>query len=126
MLQVLGVAIATLICFFVLRENNPIFAFLVSVAGICVVSIIVFFQLKSISSDISEIVSQIPSSLQYVKLMIKVLLISIITQLTSDICRDNGENSLAGIIEIASKILIVSMVLPLFKTIITLVLGLLK
>lgn len=126
MLQVIGIAIAALICCLILKDKAPSFAIIISLASICIISLIVFTQIKAISNDVGEIISQIPSSVQYVKLMIKVLLISIITQVVTDICRDYGESSLAGIIEISAKILIVAMILPLFKTIISLILGLVK
>lgn len=126
MLQVLGIAVATFFCFIILRESSPVFATVVSLTGVVIIALIIIIKLSDFADEINKIISNIPSSMQYVKLMIKVLLITIITQLTSDICRDNGNNALADTIEISAKILIVLMVLPLFEAIITLVLGIIK
>ena len=58
--------------------------------------------------------------------MLKSLCIVIITQITVDLCRDNGENALASFTEISAKVLIISLVMPLFQAVITMVMGLVK
>ena len=58
--------------------------------------------------------------------MLKVLAITLLTQWVSDMCRDNGENSLAGITEFGAKITVTVLVLPLFETVIKLVGGIIK
>ena len=58
--------------------------------------------------------------------MLKSLCIVIITQITVDLCRDNGENALASFTEISAKVLIISLVMPLFEAVITMVMGLVK
>ena len=58
--------------------------------------------------------------------MMKILGISLIAQFVVDLCRDAGENALASQTEIASKVLILIMTLPLFETVINIVTGLLK
>ena len=62
----------------------------------------------------------------YAGLMLKVLGIVLITQFISDICRDSGENALAGQTETAAKIIVISMILPLFDSVINIISGFLK
>lgn len=126
MLQIIGIAFATLICYVFLREKSQQFAVLISIIGACIIFGLALAQLKSIANEINEIVSMLPSSVAYVKLMIKTLLIIIITQLTSNICRDNGVGTLASVVETTAKITVISMTLPLFKSILILILGLVK
>lgn len=126
MLQIIGISLATLICYVVLREKSPQFALVVSLAGVCIVLGIGMHQLKELSKELGEVISEIPTTVTYVKLMIKALLIVILTQITTDICRENGQGALSTIIEITAKIIIISMVIPLLKTILTLILGLIK
>lgn len=74
-------------------------------------------------SDLTESVSGVSS---YLKLMLKVLALSLISQLLSNICRDCGESVLASQTEIAAKILMLIITLPLFESVIEIVTGLLK
>lgn len=126
MLQIIGIAFATLICFIFLRDKAPQFAFIISIIGTCIILGFAIAELKYVVDDINSIISDLPNSISYVKLMIKALLIIILTQITSNICRDNGEGSLASIIETSAKICVISMTLPLFKTILSIILGLVK
>ena len=52
--------------------------------------------------------------------------ISIVTQVVCDVCRDNGASALASQTETAAKILVLSLLLPLFQTVIGIVTGLVK
>lgn len=88
--------------------------------------LIVSSELSDIVSSISDICSSMDSTAAYIKLMLKVLGITLITQFVSDVCRDNGENALASMTETAAKIIVVSIILPLFETVITIVSGLVK
>ena len=58
------------------------------------------------------------------RLMFKVLGIALITQVISDLCRDSGESALAGQTEVAAKIIIVSLILPLLQTVVKIITGL--
>ena len=126
MAKVLGIAFCVLMCSLVVREHNKSFALILSVAG----GILSFF---TVSNKISELLSSlmslsqtVPSGVMYVKLMLKVLCIVIITQFTVDICRDNGENALASLTEMSAKVFALSLVMPLLETVISMVVGLVK
>ena len=56
----------------------------------------------------------------YGELMLKSLGITLVVRLASDLCRDNGEESLAGVLETAGKIEILFLCLPLFRELLTL------
>jgi len=49
-----------------------------------------------------------------------------LAQLLSDLCRDNGENTLANQTELSAKIIILITSLPLFTAIINIMTGMLK
>ena len=55
----------------------------------------------------------------YVETILKGLGIVILTQISSDICRDSGENTLAGHIETVGKIELLLLSIPLIEEILT-------
>ena len=57
-------------------------------------------------------------SIENVKLMIKAISIAYVTQITSNVCRDCGENNLAAGIDTIGKIEIIILALPLIDGII--------
>lgn len=125
-IKCIGISICVLFCSLLLKNYNRTFAVIVSVAGSSILFLLVSHQLSEIISKISQISSSIHSTAPYIKLMLKVLGITLVTQFVGDVCRDNGENALASMTEAVAKILVVSIVLPLFETIISIVSGLVK
>lgn len=126
MLKLIGITFAVLFCSIILREKAPMFAVAISVVGIFIVLLIALSQANELMNELNELSSLIKSSAAYIKLMIKVLLITILTQILTDVCRDNGENALASVTEISAKLIIIGLVIPIFKTIISIVLGFIK
>ena len=63
---------------------------------------------------------------EYVFLLLRILLISVIVKISSDICKDNGNSTIADGIELVGKIIVFSLCLPLIKIITELASGLLK
>ena len=126
MIKIAGIALCVLICCLVLKRYNPVFAAALSVVGAVILFLAVAGELGNVFSSVSRLASSVPSSAAYIKIMLKVLGITLIAQFVSDVCRDNGENALASITETASKIIVVTIILPLFETVIKIVTGLVK
>ena len=126
MIKLLGTALCVLFCSALLKDRNRVFALILSVTGAVMLLIGVTGELSAIKDRLINIASPYNESLVYLKLMLKVLAITLITQGVSDICRDNGESALAGITEFSAKVTVAVLVLPLFETVIGLVGGIVK
>lgn len=126
MVKLLGIAVSVLFCSLLIKDKNKPIAVLLSVAGACLLFASAAGELKSILNTVNRIGNMNTQTASYLKLMLKVLAITLATQLVSDVCRDNGETALASMTETAAKILVIALVLPLFETIITIVAGLVK
>lgn len=126
MAKVLGISFCVLMCSLVVREHNKSFALILSLAGGILSFLTILDKVGELFSSLMSLSASVPSGVMYVKLMLKVLCIVIITQFTVDICRDNGENALASFTEVSAKVLVLSLVMPLFETVISMVVGLVK
>ena len=126
MIKFIGISICVLFCSLILKETNRQIAIILSIAGISILFLTVAGELSEIIDSVMSFASVSSSVLSYSKLMLKILGITLITQIVCDICRDNGENALASMTGLIAKILIVSLVLPLFETVIKIVGGIVK
>ena len=126
MLHIIGIAICTVLCVILLKDKAQAFSVVISISGALLVLFIVFKKLNGVVDTFSEFAAQIDNLSGYLRLMLKVLGITVITQFVADICRDNGENALATATETAAKISIMVLILPLFETVISIVNGLVK
>ncbi len=126
MIRLAGIAVCCVFCSVLLKDKNRVIAVFVSVFGALLIFSETLAELKEITLKLNSISREISSVGSYLKLMIKVLIITLLTQVVSDICRDNGENALASVTEASSKVIVIVLVLPLFEAVITIVGGLVK
>lgn len=125
-MQVFGIAAVCLLLAVFLKSQNKMFALLVTLGGAVLIFLISSDAAFNVFDALSDIEDSAGYTGTYVTMMLKVLGISIVTQVVCDICRDNGESALASQTEIASKIMVLAMLLPLFRTVIQIVTGLVK
>lgn len=125
MTVVIGISITALILSLFLKDYNKT----VSLILVLFSSALLFFKIVGSIGEITDTLKEITDNTgelsSYLKLMLKVLGIALITQITADICRDCGETALAGQTEVAAKIIIVAMILPLFEAVVKIISGLL-
>lgn len=126
MIKVVGIVLTALIINIVLKNYSKEFTFLINIVCTIIVFTLISKDLKGIVDRLTSISNEISVLLPYIKIMLKILGISMIAQLLSDLCRDNGENTLANQTELSAKIIILVTALPLFTTIMDIMIGMLK
>lgn len=126
MMQIIGLSICGLLLTILLRDYNKTISVVVMLATAAVIFFLIADGVSEVFGFISKISNGADSAAEYIKLMMKVLGITLIAQFTSDICRDAGENTLASQTETAAKIIVILMVLPLFETVLNIITGLLE
>ena len=126
MIKVVGIVLTALIINIVLKNYSKEFTFLINIVCTIIIFTLISKDLKGIVDRLTSISNEISVLLPYIKIMPKILGISMIAQLLSDLCRDNGENTLANQTELSAKIIILVTALPLFTTIMDIMIGMLK
>lgn len=109
------------------RQYRPELAVIVQIAGITVLAIFAAEYLKNIFAEATGFwcgIGLIDDG--YIKLLVKVLAIAIITKLGSDICSENSSAALATVVELTGKAVILAMCLSLIKTLAELAKGLIE
>ena len=126
MIKVVGIVLTALIINIVLKNYSKEFTLLINIVCTIIIFTLISKDLKGIVDRLTSISNEISVLLPYIKIMLKILGISMIAQLLSDLCRDNGENTLANQTELSAKIIILVTALPLFTTIMDIMIGMLK
>lgn len=126
MITIVGIALSALVLSVFLRNYNKTFSTVIIITA----GVLIFFQVLSGFSDVFSSIKSISQNIkpvaEYIKLMIKVLGITLISQFVADMCRDCGESALASTTELGAKIIVITMILPLFETVIKIVTGLIE
>jgi|SRR5690606_33554192 len=124
-LQLVGIGLTATMLILVVREQKPVFAFLLAVfvgAAIFLELVGVIDRVVSVLEDLAER-SGVPSV--YLRTMLKVIGVAYIAEFGAQIVRDAGLESVAGKIEFAGKMIILVMAVPIIGVMIETVLNLL-
>lgn len=126
MIKIAGITIIALILIILIKDTRREFAVILTIATVILLFVSIAGNFKEIAEKLYSISSGFESINSYITLILKILGIALISQFVVDLCRDSGENALAGQTEIAAKVIMLIITLPLFETVINIVTGLLK
>ena len=94
------------------------------VAGVFILYMIMS-ELTPAINKINNLISSSGISFEHAKVLFKALGVCFLVQFASDSCNDAGENALASKIDLAGKVIVIGLSLPLFEEVIKIVSGLL-
>lgn len=123
--KVIGVGFIALIIIIILKQYKPEFTIYVSIIAGIIIIMMLSNQIKGILNLINEITAKTSINNQFIKILIKITGIAILTEFAVSVCNDSGESSIASKIDIGGKILIVSISVPIIQALMETVLKVL-
>ena len=125
-IKILGISLISLVLIIILRQYRPEFAIYVSIfAGILIIALVID-KLNGIVDMIKSLTSRTNINSKFLILLIKMTGISFLSEFGVNICRDSGESAIASKIEMGTKIIIISMSIPIISSLLEIVLKLLS
>ena len=118
LISVIGVGLIGAVATLFIRRYAPEYAMLTAVISGCVILILLIVSFSGVIGDIESIFSQAGLDNGILKTVLKGLGVCYLTGFATDVCRDFGQTSLGSKIELAGKLTIVLLTLPLIKVII--------
>lgn len=112
-----GLALCAAVIAAMLRRYHQEYAVLLSIAAGVVILLELFANIAPALGQIKTLLSTSGLSADYALILLKTLGVCFLAQFAADSCRDAGENALASKVELAGKISIVVLSLPLFEKI---------
>ncbi len=122
--KIVGIAIVATIFIIVIKEEKPEMAFLLSMVTGLLILILVFDQIKLIIDLVMQLAEKGNIDLLYLNTIIKIVGIAYVGEFGAQITKDANESALAGKIEIATKILIMFLALPVMISLLEIVIDL--
>lgn len=117
-------AIAGAVVLLLLKSTGSVNAAVVRIAVVVLLILGVFPEIKELMSllDTFNFAENIPK--EALKIMLKVFSVLTISSIAGDVCRDNGESSLAGVVELCGKIISISLSIPVITSVISVAVSL--
>mgnify|MGYP000186472811 CR=1 FL=1 len=124
-IKIIGIGLVSLIIIILLKQYKPEFAMYISLlAGILIITLIID-KLTGIVSLIQSISDKANINSQFLSLLIKITGIAFLSEFAVSLCKDSGEGAIASKIELGSKIIIISMSIPIISSLLEIILEIL-
>nr|WP_154983703.1 stage III sporulation protein AD [Paenibacillus xylanexedens] len=123
-IQVVGLALIATVLILVIKEQKPMFAFLIAAATGVVIFMLLIGKIGTVIEVMKRLAENSGMESIYLKTVLKIIGIAYIAEFGAQIVRDAGQESIASKIELAGKVLILVLAIPIISIIIETVMKL--
>ena len=123
--KIIGVGFIAVIIIVILKQYRPEFAIYVSIIAGVMIILMITDSVSGIIQIMQDIASRTNINSGFLKILIKITGIAILTEFAVSICKDSGESSVASKIDIGGKVIIISMSIPIIRALLETVLKIL-
>ncbi|GGH43191.1 stage III sporulation protein AD [Paenibacillus sp. JGP012] len=123
-IQVVGLALIATVLILVIKEQKPMFAFLIAAAAGVVIFMLLIGKIGAVIEVLKRLAEHSGMESIYLKTVLKIIGIAYIAEFGAQIVRDAGQESIASKIELAGKVLILVLAIPIISIIIETVMKL--
>ena len=124
-IKIIGIALIALIIIIMLKQYRPEYAIFISILTGILILFLVMDRLTAIINLIETIQEKFSINTQFIALLIKITGIAFLSEFAISVCKDSGEAAIASKIEIGSKIIIISMSVPIISSLLEIILKIL-
>ena len=124
-IKIIGIAFIALIIIIMLKQYRPEYAIFISILTGILILFLVMDRLTGIINLIETIQDKFFINTQFIALLIKITGIAFLSEFAVSVCKDSGESAIASKIEIGSKIIIISMSIPIISSLLEIILKIL-
>jgi stage III sporulation protein AD len=124
-IQIVGLGLIATILSLLVKEQKPLFAFLLAAFTGVLIFLFLIGKISAVIRMIENLAIQSNIDMIFLKTILKIIGIAYIAEFGAQIVRDAGQESIASKIELAGKILIMTMAIPIITVIIETVIKLL-
>jgi stage III sporulation protein AD len=124
-IQIVGLGLIVTILSLIIKEQKPMFAFLLATFTGIVIFLFLIGKISSVIRVLEDLATKSNINMVFLKTILKIIGVAYIAEFGAQIVRDAGQESVASKIELSGKILIMVMAIPIISVIIETVVKLL-
>ncbi|MDI6893405.1 MAG: stage III sporulation protein AD [Bacillota bacterium] len=115
LVQVVGFALVVTVILVVLRQQRPDMAVMLSLAAAAAILFFLVDRIWQAIDLLQELAARAGVRDTYVQILLRVMGIAYLAELGSQVCRDAGEGAMATKVEMAGKIIILILAIPIVR-----------
>lgn len=115
--RILGIALVAVFLLLILRQLRPEFALLGALVAGLLIFLLIVDKIQGVLGLLQELADQAGISSLYLHTILKVIGIAYLTEFASQVAKDANEGAIAAKVELAGKIIIIFLALPIIRAI---------
>ena len=119
--SVIFVCVVAAILAAILKQYNATFSLITIIAAAIIIIAIMASKAANLFDNVFSVVDDIGETAEFLKLLIKAVCISVLAEISSNICKDSGNSSLAVCVDVTAKIILFALAFPLVEYLITII-----
>ena len=124
-IKIVGIALIAVVIVIMLKQYRPEYAIFISIITGILILFLLMDKLTGIINLIESLQSKFSINNQFIPLLIKITGIAFLSEFAVSICKDSGEAAIANKVELGSKIIIISMSIPIISSLLEIILRIL-
>ena len=116
-------ALVTAVIAVMIRQKNGEIALMLSISCGVIILVSLLSQISGIISTVNSIVAVSDMNIEYIKILLKVIGVSLLTEFAVSVCKESGQQRIASNVLLSGKIMITAISLPLYSEILNTVMS---
>lgn len=116
--QIIATAFIATFIVLLLKQYKPEYATFVSIIAGIIILVFVTNRITNIIELIETLIEDVGINKEFFKILLKITGIAYLIEFASNVCKDAGESAIASKVELAGKILIVAVSIPIISTLV--------
>ena len=122
-IKIIGVAFVTAITSIILKTTKPELSFAVTITGIIVVLLFIVDGMQNTIAAFAALAEITGIQNGLLKILLKIVGVGYLTEFGAGVLNDFGSNSMADKVALGGKIIIITLAIPVFESLLTLIKG---
>lgn len=123
-IQIVGLGLVATVLTLVIKEQKPMFAFMIALITGIIIFLFLIGKISEVIRILERMAVQANLNMIYLETILKIIGIAYIAEFGAQITRDAGQGAIASKIELAGKVLILVMAVPIITVIIETIISL--
>lgn len=123
MTKIALVGMVTVLCALMVKEGRSEYATYISMAGCLLLFFFGISRLEAILSVVDRLRGYFGENTQYLSILLKIVGITYLSEFASALCRDAGFSAVGGQVELAGKLTIMALSLPILLALVEVIEG---
>lgn len=123
-IKIVGISIFAVIMIIILKNYRPEMALVLSIITGIGIMLYAIFKMSSVINVLNDLVSKSGVNTDFLLIIIKVIGIAYMVEFGKNVCIDAGQSSIATKLEMAGKVVIVVLTIPLISSLVNVLVGL--